>query len=474
MRAAMFLVRYGHMSLREVLDLKTDVLHLAAEKLGQLLREELDTSPVREVFRPDGVDPAYLGPAAQRYEAEASARLSGRACIVVVSPDGQPVHDVVVGRPITLRNDDNSGVRAWRWTLLSKPEGSTALENPTSSKVNFAPDVAGTYVVRLQVNGAELASMRSEVQLHVVAATPAPEMVIAEADGGRSITLRGRTLPFADSNSTKFAYPGDAGVTVFEGQWDALWMTDKAHAPILLGFGPDTFESGTDATPPIMATAFLSLLRKARPLKVTFGATTRYGLLREFEPSFVSGTRIGWRAKFCWSTDTATAPQVRGARVQVGVAEVDRWRASRREQIQQTAEAIKSTLRPTPTDPPSETTISFRELAQRNAERVELQRIHDLVHERRLRLQVESDDHVSYVDVIRGLINDAHVPSVDARDLADLRTRAEKAEAALKTALADYNEAVRECNEATARAEKAEGRIADFVAADKDDHILRG
>lgn len=104
-----------------------------------------------------------------------------------------------------------------------------------------------------------------------------------------------------------------------------------------------------------------------------------------------------------------------------------------------------------------------------------LDRIRDLLHERYLQLCIrDKDAPPTLVDVVRGLINDAHVPSVDARDMADLRSRAEKAELALKTALADYNEAVRECNEATARAEKAEGRIADFVAADKDDHILRG
>ena len=312
----MFLVRYGHMSLREVLDLKTDVLHLAAEKLGQLLREELDTSPVREVFRPDGVDPAYLGPAAQRYEAEASARLSGRACIVVVSPDGQPVHDVVVGRPITLRNDDNSGVRAWRWTLLSKPEGSTALENPTSSKVNFTPDVAGTYVVRLQVNGAELASMRSEVQLHVVAATPAPEMVIAEVDGarrtatsparqslsfvdaaGRSILLRGRCMP--ESAGV------DSGTWTYSGTWRTAQA--EADAAVFSGWKPGELDlSKCDAL--VLVEAFHYLQRAATTVQLIHNDKSRFGIIGDFKAS-MTGTEARWSLHFALAQDTAVAPE---------------------------------------------------------------------------------------------------------------------------------------------------------------------
>ena len=59
MRAAMFLVRYGRMSLHEVLDMKPDVMFLAAEKLGQLIAEEHNTSKL---------DADYLGPTSRKYE----------------------------------------------------------------------------------------------------------------------------------------------------------------------------------------------------------------------------------------------------------------------------------------------------------------------------------------------------------------------------------------------------------------------
>lgn len=60
-------------------------------------------------------------------------------------------------------------------------------------------------------------------------------------------------------------------------------------------------------------------------------------------------------------------------------------------------------------------------------------RIRDLLHERLLRLRIrDKDAPPGLVDIVRGLIDDAHVPGVDARDMADLRTRAERAEAELE------------------------------------------
>ena len=73
--------------------------------------------------------------------------------------------DAVVGRPATVKaigvsptlvNHDNTGIASWLWTIVSKPPTSTAV---LSSSVNPAPtigplDAAGTYLVRLQVNGA--------------------------------------------------------------------------------------------------------------------------------------------------------------------------------------------------------------------------------------------------------------------------------------------------------------------------------
>lgn len=59
----------------------------------------------------------------------------------------------------------------------------------------------------------------------------------------------------------------------------------------------------------------------------------------------------------------------------------------------------------------------------------DLQQVSDLVLDRQSRMSANASKAVGLLDVLRGLIADAHVPSVDARDMAELRARAEKAEA---------------------------------------------
>jgi hypothetical protein len=61
--------------------------------------------------------------------------------------------------PVVMRNADDTDVFAWRWTMLDRPAGSTAvLTSPTSPSVSFTPDVAGgTWRVGLQVNTATIA-----------------------------------------------------------------------------------------------------------------------------------------------------------------------------------------------------------------------------------------------------------------------------------------------------------------------------
>ena len=90
--------------------------------------------------------------------------------------------------------------------------------------------------------------------------------------------------------------------------------------------------------------------------------------------------------------------------------------------------AFNKAIGPKPGTAITETTVPWTRLAALNNDHVELQRIRDLVYERQLRLQVESDDPVSTLDVIRGLIGDAMVPPTDARDMEAGRARLEAAE----------------------------------------------
>ena len=54
-------------------------------------------------------------------------------------------------KTFTLSNQNNTGVLAWRWTLVDRPIGSAAaLSASTTATTTFVPDVAGSYLLRLQ------------------------------------------------------------------------------------------------------------------------------------------------------------------------------------------------------------------------------------------------------------------------------------------------------------------------------------
>mgnify|MGYP003452078994 CR=1 FL=1 len=134
-------------------------------------------------------------------------------------------------------------------------------------------------------------------------AMPPTELVIAEVDGGRSITLRGLTLPYANKDC-RFDQPGD---TWFEGAWRAAHMTSD-NAPTIHGF--ELTERG-DITPVLLLEAFYRLVRDAHLLKVTFGSTTRYGTLHVLQPTFTQIERCDWRMQFRWSEDVALSDALR-------------------------------------------------------------------------------------------------------------------------------------------------------------------
>lgn len=72
------------------------------------------------------------------------------------SPIGVPGasrDDLILGLQVALRNQDDTGVRSWRWSLKDRPTTSLAtLSNTTAAVPTFTPDVPGTYRVELIVN----------------------------------------------------------------------------------------------------------------------------------------------------------------------------------------------------------------------------------------------------------------------------------------------------------------------------------
>lgn len=62
--------------------------------------------------------------------------------------------DLVLSLPVTMLNQNNTGVVSWAWTLIDKPTGSAAsIASPTASSTTFIPDIVGTYLIHLSVNG---------------------------------------------------------------------------------------------------------------------------------------------------------------------------------------------------------------------------------------------------------------------------------------------------------------------------------
>ena len=60
---------------------------------------------------------------------------------------------LALNSPITLTNQDNTGVKSWLWTLTDKPANSSAsITNHNGSVASFTPDVVGTYLISLSVN----------------------------------------------------------------------------------------------------------------------------------------------------------------------------------------------------------------------------------------------------------------------------------------------------------------------------------
>jgi hypothetical protein len=82
---------------------------------------------------------------------------------IVANQAGKPAGQSSVSRrdldlavPVFLSNASDDGVRSHRWRMVDRPSGSTAvITNKASAVSQFTPDVAGSYLVELQVDDAD-------------------------------------------------------------------------------------------------------------------------------------------------------------------------------------------------------------------------------------------------------------------------------------------------------------------------------
>jgi hypothetical protein len=124
---------------------------------------------------------------------------SGSVAVSVIASSGNlaPIADagvpqnVTVGTRVTLDGtasaDPNNDFITYKWLLTSKPSDSTAsLSSLTVAKPTFTADVAGVYVVALQVNDGKLDSL---VVTNVVTASAANAKPVANAGPNQNVNL---------------------------------------------------------------------------------------------------------------------------------------------------------------------------------------------------------------------------------------------------------------------------------------------
>jgi len=74
---------------------------------------------------------------------------------VPVGTAGRARDDILVSQTVTLVNNNNTGVRSWRWEIVDQPDiaAPVALSNPTAASPTFVPSATpGTYLIQLTVN----------------------------------------------------------------------------------------------------------------------------------------------------------------------------------------------------------------------------------------------------------------------------------------------------------------------------------
>lgn len=119
---------------------------------------------------------------------------------------------VVTGSVVNLdgstSNDANRDRLTYKWSLISKPAGSTAeMVKPLEVKASFTADVAGVYVAGLVVNDGQLSSESAVVLVQASEGNVAPVAMTGPSQDvliGTSVTLDGASS--SDKNNDRLTY----------------------------------------------------------------------------------------------------------------------------------------------------------------------------------------------------------------------------------------------------------------------------
>ena len=122
--------------------------------------------------------------------------------------------DIAKSVPVTMRNGDDTGVTSWRWTLLYKPPGSTAvIVNPNSAVATLTPDVDGhSYRIQLSINGGKPALGEVQTRIFRVpdhAGLAAPAAGEQGAEANYVVDAVANTWGWSDEYNRRFLHAVD-------------------------------------------------------------------------------------------------------------------------------------------------------------------------------------------------------------------------------------------------------------------------
>ncbi|MEI6607436.1 MAG: CARDB domain-containing protein, partial [Verrucomicrobiota bacterium] len=127
-----------------------------------------------------------------------------------------PDQQVWTGQTVTLNGSGSSNASTYRWTLASRPAGSTAtLADPTPAAPTFSADVAGAYEVRLVVSDGLVDSPSDTAVITVANGTPTGLTLdtATVAENAPAGTLVGTLAGSGGSDSYTYALVTGEGAT---------------------------------------------------------------------------------------------------------------------------------------------------------------------------------------------------------------------------------------------------------------------
>lgn len=200
---------------------------------------------------------------------------------IAPSANAGSIQNILVSSLVTLdgsaSSDANGDTLTYRWTLTSKPSGSSAaLSSSSSARPTFSADLAGTYVATLIVNDGQVDSTAATVTVTAISPSITLYSVLSGSDWLE-------TLPYSSSGSTSKSCLGScpSGVTV-----DTFKLVATGRNYTISGLSAENVSTGSSVVP-----SFSGL---ANNQVISSGQTVTFNL----QSGLTGGTTVNLRYSF--------------------------------------------------------------------------------------------------------------------------------------------------------------------------------